>query len=73
MSHPDLVPSNEQIMETMIELTRLSKSHRAIVAGSNVARYRAGHVKSPRASSARLPALPMLRQWPTDATDMRNT
>jgi hypothetical protein len=35
MSHPDLVPSNEQIVETMIELTCLSKSHRVIVAGSN--------------------------------------
>jgi hypothetical protein len=35
MSHPDLVPSNEHIVETMIELTRLSKSHRVIVAGSN--------------------------------------
>jgi hypothetical protein len=35
MSHPDLVPSNKRIMETVIELTRLSKSHRVIVAGSN--------------------------------------
>jgi hypothetical protein len=32
---PNLMPSNEQIIDTMIELTRLSKLHRVIVAGSN--------------------------------------
>jgi hypothetical protein len=35
MNKPYPLPSNERIMETMIELTGLSKSHRVIVAGSN--------------------------------------
>ena len=35
MIKPNLLPSSERIMETMIELTGLSKSHRVIVAGSN--------------------------------------
>jgi len=35
MIKPYFIPSNERIMETMIELTGLSKSHRVIVAGSN--------------------------------------
>lgn len=35
MTQPHLIASSEQIMETMIELTRLSKSDRVIAAGSN--------------------------------------
>lgn len=35
MIHPHLVHSDEQIVDTMIELTCLSKSHRVIVAGSD--------------------------------------
>jgi hypothetical protein len=35
MSHPHSGPSREQVIDTMIELTRLSNLHRAIVAGSD--------------------------------------
>jgi hypothetical protein len=34
MSHPQSVSSREQVIDTMIDLTRLSYLHRAIIAGS---------------------------------------
>ena len=35
MSQPPSVASQEQVIDTMIELTRLSTQHRAILAGSD--------------------------------------
>jgi len=35
MLHPQSVPNREQVVDTMIDLTRLSPLHRAIVAGSD--------------------------------------
>jgi hypothetical protein len=35
MGHPHCVSSRDQVIDTMIELTRLSNQHRAIIAGSD--------------------------------------
>jgi hypothetical protein len=59
MSEPHSVSSREQVVDTMIELTRLSYRHRAIVAGSDslelcVALRRRGFIRAATAATCRI-------------------
>ena len=60
MSHPHSGPSREQVIDTMIELTRLSNLHRAIVAGSDgpelyLALRRRGFIRVASMATCRIP------------------
>ena len=60
MSEPHSVSSREQVVDTMIGLTRLSYRHRAIVAGSDslelcVALRRRGFIRAATAATCRIP------------------
>jgi hypothetical protein len=60
MSEPHSVSIREQVVDTMIELTRLSYLHRAIVAGSDslelcVALRRRGFIRAATTATCRLP------------------
>ena len=60
MSEPHSVSIREQVVDTMIELTRLSYLHRAIVAGSDslelcVALRRRGFIRATTTTTCRLP------------------
>src|SRR3981189_2268607 len=60
MSHPHSGPSREQVIDTMIELTRLSNLHRAIVAGSDslglyLALWRRGFIRVATTATCRIP------------------
>jgi hypothetical protein len=60
MLHPHSVSNREQVIDTMIELTRLSYLHRAIVAGSEslelyLALRRRGFVRSATTATCRIP------------------
>jgi hypothetical protein len=60
MSQPHSVSNREQVVETMIELTRLSHLHRAIVAGSDnlelcLALRRRGFVHVATTATCRIP------------------
>ena len=59
MSEPHSVSSREQVVDTMIELTRLSYLHRAIVAGSDslelcLALRRRGFIRAATAATCRI-------------------
>jgi hypothetical protein len=60
MDHPHRVSNREQVVETMIELTRLSHLHRAIVAGSDsleiyLALRRRGFIRVATTGTCRIP------------------
>jgi hypothetical protein len=60
MSQPPSVASQEQVIDTMIELTRLSKQHSAILAGSNslelyLALRRRGFIRVATTETCRIP------------------
>ena len=60
MSQPPSVASQEQVIDTMIELTRLSKQHSAILAGSNslelyLALRRRGFIRVATTATCRIP------------------
>jgi hypothetical protein len=60
MSHPHSRPNREQVIDTMIELTRLSNLHRAIVAGSDgpelyLALRRRGFIRVATMATCRIP------------------
>jgi hypothetical protein len=60
MSEPHSVSSREQVVDTMIGLTRLSYRHRAIVAGSDslelcLALRRRGFIRAATAATCRIP------------------
>jgi hypothetical protein len=60
MSEPHSVSIREQVVDTMIELTRLSYLHRAIVAGSDsleicVALRRRGFIRAATTTTCRIP------------------
>ena len=60
MSHPHSGPNREQVIDTMIELTRLSNLHRAIVAGSDslelyLALRRRGFIRVATMATCRVP------------------
>jgi hypothetical protein len=59
MDQPHSVPDREQIIDTMIELTRLSSLHRAIVAGSDsfelyLALWRRGFIRVATTATCRI-------------------
>jgi hypothetical protein len=58
--HPHSVSSREQVVDTMIELTRLSNLHRAIIAGSDslelyLALRRRGFIRVATTATCRIP------------------
>jgi hypothetical protein len=60
MLHPHSVSNREQVIDTMIELTRLSYLHRAIVAGSDslelyLALRRRGVIRAATTATCRIP------------------
>ena len=60
MGQPHSVSNREQVVDTMIELTRLSNLHRAIVAGSDslelyLALRRRGFVRVATTATCRIP------------------
>jgi hypothetical protein len=60
MLHPHSVSNREQVVDTMIELTRLSHLHRAIVAGSDslelyLALRRRGFIRAATTTTCRIP------------------
>ena len=60
MVQPHSAPTREQVVDTMIELTRLSNLHRAIVAGSNslelyLALRRRGFIRVATTATCRIP------------------
>jgi len=60
MIEPDSIASREQVVETMIDLTRLAHSHRAIIAGSDslelyLALRRRGFVHVATTATCRIP------------------
>ncbi len=60
MGKPHFISSGEQVVDTMIELTRLSYLHRAIVAGSDsleicVALRRRGFIRVATTTTCRIP------------------
>jgi len=60
MVQPHSVPNHEQVVDTMIELTRLSNQHRAIIAGSDslelyLALRRRGFVHAATTATCRIP------------------
>ena len=60
MGQPHCIPSREQVVDTMIGLTRLSNQHRAIVAGSDsmdlyLALRRRGLVRVATTATCRVP------------------
>lgn len=60
MLHPHSVSSREQVVDTMIELTRLSNLHRAIIAGSDslelyLALRRRGFIRVATTATCRIP------------------
>src|ERR1700726_2931988 len=60
MDQPYSVPDREQVIDTMIELSRLSSLHRAIVAGSDslelyLALRRRGFVRVATTATCRIP------------------
>ena len=60
MFHPHSVSNREQVIDTMIDLTRLSYLHRAIVAGGDrmelyLALRRRGFVRSATTATCRIP------------------
>jgi hypothetical protein len=60
MLHPHSVSNREQVIDTMIELTRLSYLHRAIVAGSDslelyLALRRRGFIRAATTATCRIP------------------
>jgi hypothetical protein len=60
MVQPDSVSNREQVVDTMIGLTRLTSLHRAIVAGSGrmelyLALRRRGFLRTATAASCRIP------------------
>jgi hypothetical protein len=60
MLHPHSVSNREQVVDTMIELTRLSHLHRAIVAGGDslelyLALRRRGFIRAATTATCRIP------------------
>jgi hypothetical protein len=60
MPHPHSASNHEQVVDTMIELTRLSHLHRAIVAGSDslelyLALRRRGFIRAATTATCRIP------------------
>ena len=60
MVQPDAVSNREQVLDTMIGLTRLTSLHRAIVAGSGrmelyLSRRRCGFLRAATAATCRIP------------------
>ena len=60
MVQPHFVPNREQVVDTMIEFTRLSNLHRAIVAGSDslelcLALRRRGFIRVATTATCRIP------------------
>jgi hypothetical protein len=60
MAQPHSISNREQVVDTMIELTRLSGLHRAIVAGSNslelyLALRRRGFIRVATTATCRIP------------------
>ena len=60
MPHPHSASKHEQVVDTMIELTRLSHLHRAIVAGSDsvelyLALRRRGFIRAATTATCRIP------------------
>jgi hypothetical protein len=60
MGQPHSVPSREQVIDTMIELTRLSNLHRVILAGSDsmelyLALRRRGFIRVATTATCRIP------------------
>jgi hypothetical protein len=60
MDQPHCVPGREQVIDTMIELTRLSNLHRVIVAGSDsmelyLALRRRGFIRVATTATCRIP------------------
>jgi hypothetical protein len=60
MGQPHSVPNREQVVDTMIDLTRLSNLHRAIIAGSDslelsLALRRRGFVRVATTATCRIP------------------
>jgi hypothetical protein len=60
MVQPHSVPNREQVVDTMIELTRLSNLHRAIIAGSDsmelyLALRRRGFIRVATTATCRIP------------------
>jgi len=60
MGKPHFISSGEQVVDTMIELTRLSYLHRAIVAGSDsleicIALRRRGFIRAATTTTCRIP------------------
>ena len=60
MVHPHSVPNREQVIDIMVELTRLSELHRTIVAGSDslelyLALRRRGYIRVATTATCRVP------------------